>query len=90
MLKEASLWLRDDHDHTLKLNLHDNVPKDCTSSFGEAFAFHVFQLEIEPNPVDVRDQFSSEGEHFDELWLFGKECWIRICMHAVSLNFGID
>ena len=42
MLKEASLWLQFDHDHVQELNLHDNIRKDCTSSFGEASSFHGF------------------------------------------------
>ena len=78
MLKKVSLWLQVDHDQAQGLNLHDHFPKDCTSSLGKAFSFHVFQRKVESNHAHVRNQFLSEGEYYNELWLFGKESWISI------------
>lgn len=89
MLKETSLWLQIDHDHVQELNLHDDVHEDCTSSFDEAFSFHVFQSEVESTPIDVKDQCFSGDEYYDESRLFGKECWISMYMHASILKFGI-
>ena len=44
---------------------------------------------MKSDPMNVEDQFSNEEECYDELWLFGKECWVSICMYAFSLRFGI-
>ena len=90
MLNEASPWLQVDHDHVQELNLHDSISRYCASSFRELSSFHAFQLEVESNPVNVKDQFSSEEECYDELWLFEKESWISICMCLFSLKFGVE
>ena len=90
MLKEASSWLQTNHDHAQELNLHENISKDYTSSFVEALSFHIFQLEVESNPDNVKDQFLGGDEYHDELWLFGKESQISMCMHSISLKFSIE
>ena len=90
MLMEASLGLQVLHNHVQESDLHDNTSEHCTLSLAEILLSHIFQPKVESNHDNMKDQFLSGGEYYDELWLFGKECWINICMHIVSLRFGID
>lgn len=90
MLDEASLWLQVDHDHVQELNLHSTISKCCISSFCELPTLYAFQPGVESTLGNVKDHVSSEVEYYDELWLFGKECWISMCMYIVNSKFGIE
>lgn len=93
MLEKASFCLEIDHDiksHMQKVSINDNISRYHVSFLEETSIVFPFQFEMKSYLMSVKDQFSSQKECYDELWLFGKEWLVNILICAFKLWFSTE